>query len=57
MGAASQLHKAGVFEIPGNKKPEVPGMAGSFRPASPMDGGTSSSGREYRSVGDFKDFR
>lgn len=57
MGAVSKLHKAGVFESPGSKKPEAPRMAGSVRPASPMDVGSSSAGEEYRSVGDFRDFR
>jgi len=57
MGAVSKLHKAGVFESPGSKKPEAPRMAGSVRPASPMDVGASSAGEEYRSVRDFRDFR
>ncbi len=51
MGAASQLHKAGVFENPDSKKPEVPRMAGSIETKAPSEG------RDYRSVGDFRDFR
>ena len=57
MGAVSKLHKAGVFESSDSKKPEVPRMAGSVKPASSMDLGSSSAGEQYRSVGDFRDFR
>ncbi len=51
MGAASQLHKAGVFENPDSKKPEVPRMAGSIETKAPSEG------RDYRSVGDFRSFK
>ena len=41
-------------------RPPIPGrprMAGSIRPVPPMGGGASPTGAEYRSVGDFRDFR
>jgi hypothetical protein len=56
MGAISKMDKAGV-DIIGATKPPAPRMAGSIRPVPPMGGGASPTGQEYRSVGDFRDFR
>ena len=50
------MDKAGV-DIIGATKPPAPRMAGSIRPVPPMGGGASPTGQEYRSVGDFRDFR
>ena len=56
MGAINKMDKAGV-DIIGATKPPAPRMAGSIRPVPPMGGGASPTGQEYRSVGDFRDFR
>ena len=52
----NKMDKAGV-DIIGATKPPAPRMAGSIRPVPPMGGGASPTGQEYRSVGDFRDFR
>jgi len=57
MGAINKMNKAGVENIIDATKPPAPRMAGSIRPVPPMGGGASPTGQEYRSVGDFRDFR
>tara|TARA_Y100000015_G_scaffold4226_1_gene3828 strand:- start:83 stop:253 length:171 start_codon:yes stop_codon:yes gene_type:complete len=56
MGAINKMDKAGVNIIDATKPP-APRMAGSIRPVPPIGGGASPTGQEYRSVGDFRDFK
>ena len=60
MGAFSDPDQVKIMQDAGAdffKEPSAPRMAGTIRPKPPTSGQSSTTGQEFRTVGDFRDFR